>query len=300
MLSIAGVQTAWASAPTADEIRKLDQERLLQDPLLSGESGEDDMAMAQALLAERSPEDIASALVRIYRSRLPAAEEVTDPGDAGRGPREREPRADGGARAAAFGESVWFRLALGRKKNADPKWLLPMLCRRGGITKQDIGAIRIFENETKFQVSLAAAESFAAATRKADGDNIAIVRVTEGGGTERYDPVAASARAPMRKPRTAERHQPAEAPAPRREERPAVAERPARSDKPRHMGRPDRSERPAQGERSAPPAARPWGERPGKARDDRPRPAEAAKPKGKPKARDKDKGKPKWDKRPRS
>jgi len=37
-----------------------------------------------------------------------------------------------------------------------------MLCRKGDITKQDIGVIRIFDKETQFEVSEAAAARFAA------------------------------------------------------------------------------------------------------------------------------------------
>jgi len=36
--------------------------------------------MARLLLAERAPEQLAAALVKLYRSRLPALEEVEDPG----------------------------------------------------------------------------------------------------------------------------------------------------------------------------------------------------------------------------
>jgi ATP-dependent RNA helicase DeaD len=32
---------------------------------------------------------------------------------------------------------------IGRRQNADPRWILPLLCRRGHITRNDIGAIRI-------------------------------------------------------------------------------------------------------------------------------------------------------------
>ncbi|MFX5562702.1 DbpA RNA binding domain-containing protein, partial [Acinetobacter baumannii] len=72
-----------------------------------------------------------------------------------RGARER----DGGrdrddarpARSAAG--MAGFRLDAGRDNNADPKWILPMLCRRGKVTRQDIGAIRIFDDVTEFEVS---------------------------------------------------------------------------------------------------------------------------------------------------
>ena len=55
---------------------------------------------------------------------------------------------------------MWFRLNVGRERNADPKWLLPEICRQGEVTKKDIGAIRVFEMETLFQVDPAAAPKF--------------------------------------------------------------------------------------------------------------------------------------------
>jgi ATP-dependent RNA helicase DeaD len=71
--------------------------------------------------------------------------------------------------------SVWFRAAIGRKKNAEARWLLPMICRRGGIDKHDIGAIRIMDTTTEFEISKGVAESFAVKVRRPDKeDNIRI------------------------------------------------------------------------------------------------------------------------------
>jgi ATP-dependent RNA helicase DeaD len=71
--------------------------------------------------------------------------------------------------------SVWFRAAIGRRKNAEARWLLPMICRRGGIDKNDIGAIRIMDTTTEFEISERVAESFAASVRRPDKeDNIRI------------------------------------------------------------------------------------------------------------------------------
>ncbi len=177
LFAAARVQPVWGGPPTAEEIRVLDQERLLRDPLLQ-DATDDDLAMAAALLAERTPEQIAAALVRVWRSHLPSPEEVFDPGER----RDtREPRPDRGADTRetpseprppreAFANSAWFHMAIGRRDNADPKWLLPLICRRGNVTRQDIGAIRIFERETKFEVAPAAAARFAHAVRKSDGD----------------------------------------------------------------------------------------------------------------------------------
>ena len=70
---------------------------------------------------------------------------------------------------------VWFRAAIGRKKNAEARWLLPMICRRGGIDKRDIGAIRILDTTTEFEISERVAASFAVKVRRPDKeDNIRI------------------------------------------------------------------------------------------------------------------------------
>jgi ATP-dependent RNA helicase DeaD len=188
LLAGAGADAEWAAAPTQDEIRALDQERMLQDPLLSGEAGEDDAGMIGALLAGRSTEELAAALVRVYRSRLPATEEVGDPNF---GHEERRParsaddyaqkRSPGdrerGERSGPRGETVWFRLNTGRKDGADPRKLLPMICRRGQITRDEVGAIRIFDRETKVEIDADVAERFAELTRVPDRDRITIEQV---------------------------------------------------------------------------------------------------------------------------
>ncbi|MGE5516901.1 MAG: DEAD/DEAH box helicase [Bacteroidota bacterium] len=176
LLQSAGLKVEWSGAPSAEDIRELDQQRLLQHPLLTDETSDDERAMAQALLANRSAEDIAAALVRLYRSHLPAAEDVFDPGPGlpareARAPRHQrdshEPREPRQPREPRDNRpSVWFRLNIGRLKNADPRWLIPLICRQGKITKQEIGAIRILERETKFEIDAAYAERFLAAIRQ--------------------------------------------------------------------------------------------------------------------------------------
>ena len=182
LLQTAGVKAIWGGAPTAEDIRKLDQERFLQSPLLTEELTEEDLVMAKALLAERSPEQIASALVRMYRSHLPAAEEVFNPGSGApisaesRAFQERsEPR----GRSSGMANGVWFRLNVGRQKDADPRWLIPMICRQGKITKQEIGSIRIFERETKFEIDGAVAEKFFASVSLIERGDVRIEKLLE-------------------------------------------------------------------------------------------------------------------------
>ena len=190
LLDMARLTASFSGPPTIEAIRDLDQRRLLADPILTGEADEDDLAMGRRLLEGASAEKIAAALVRAYRARLPEPEDVTDPGVAERRPERtrrepREGRESGDDRDAPTGNGgIWFRLDIGRKKNADPKWLLPMLCKRGGITKRDIGTIRIFDRESKVEIAPRAAEAFAAAIAVPGpgGDNIGITRTTAPGG----------------------------------------------------------------------------------------------------------------------
>ena len=182
LLAEARINATWGAAPSADDIRRLDDERMLADPILTQEPDEDDIAAARRLLENRSAEEIAAALARVYRSRLPSPEDVFDPGfgpdpkagkdyAAGTGGtgRERGPREH-----SRGGPTVWFQMDVGRRNNADPKWILPLLCRRGKITRQEIGAIKIFDRETKVEIAQDAAARFAAAAGSSDGDDITI------------------------------------------------------------------------------------------------------------------------------
>ena len=176
LITTAGVTCSWSGPPLADEIKALDQQRLVNDPILAEEMAEEDRPLAQALLAERSAEDIAAALIRLHRARLPAPEDLFDapppPIVQPNAPRDRPKRerlsndatpAPGGPSSPAGIPAVWFRLGVGRKNNADPKWLLPLICRHGHVTKAEIGTIRIFDRETKFEIAQASAAKFVAA-----------------------------------------------------------------------------------------------------------------------------------------
>jgi ATP-dependent RNA helicase DeaD len=59
-----------------------------------------------------------------------------------------------------------------------------MICRRGHITKTEIGAIRIYERETRFEIARDAAPRFAAALRKAEDDGVRIEPLAEGEGAD--------------------------------------------------------------------------------------------------------------------
>jgi ATP-dependent RNA helicase DeaD len=77
---------------------------------------------------------------------------------------------------------------------------LPLICRRGHIGKADVGRIRIFDRETRFEVTADVAERVAAAVRRPDAKD----------GQIRIEPVAGrdghAATAARRPRRDGERH----------------------------------------------------------------------------------------------
>ncbi|KRQ15690.1 DEAD/DEAH box helicase [Bradyrhizobium sp. DASA03076] len=252
LLNLSGTEAVWGTAPQADEIRKLDHERM-KEVLFTEETTSDDLELAKALLAERSAEDIAAALARLYRARLPSPEDIIDPGEE-RGRREhrsrddRAPRGDdrserpraksakGSSKHEMTEPTVWFRAAIGRRKNAEARWLLPMICRRGGIDKRDIGAIKISDTTTEFEISERVAESFAAKVKRPDKeDSIRIELVTAA-------PQAAAAG--EKRPRAPQRDDGDDAHVVRRSDDPWNVGEPKQHDRPRgkpdakHQGRP--------------------------------------------------------------
>jgi len=191
LIGAARLKVTWAPAPTPDEIRAQDQQRFVADASFASPASEDEEEAVRALQAERTADEIALALVRLHGARLPAAEDLM--ADTGPPRREWQPREGAGGksrfredrggshaprpRREDTGDMVWFRINIGRERNADPRWLLPLICRAGGVTKSEIGAIRIEARDTRFQVAAAFADAFGDAVRLAGKGEGQIVRV---------------------------------------------------------------------------------------------------------------------------
>ncbi len=154
LLSAARLDAAWTAVPDADQVRAADAQRLIEAPMFTTEPTEDELAAADSLLATLDARRVATALLRLHRQSLPEPEEVTVPGTAAPSARDR-------AISAPEGAATWFSVAVGRRDKADPKWLIPLICRAGPVRKPDIGAIRIFESETLFEIRGAKAHDFA-------------------------------------------------------------------------------------------------------------------------------------------
>lgn len=153
LLGFAQITATWAGAPTAEEVSARDVERLLAEPVLTTPVASDEAALVARLMDTYDAEALAVAVVRQYMAQRSAPEDLAAVSPDGVKPRER----------AEFGESVWFSLSIGQEGRADPRWLLPMLCRAGDLSRRDIGAIRVQEDRTLVQIHADAGPRFRAA-----------------------------------------------------------------------------------------------------------------------------------------
>jgi ATP-dependent RNA helicase DeaD len=181
VLASANVRAAWSAPPAADDIYDQDRQRLLAHPALHASLSPQDVSLAGRMAETLSSEQLAAALISLLRKALPEPENLSpvsswqaspalgkqsdSTGDRQRGPRKGLIVEEG---------LTWFRLGVGRERHADPKWIIPLLCRRGRITKSDIGPIRIFQDETKVAIRGDAATAFASAVGELSDDSIEI------------------------------------------------------------------------------------------------------------------------------
>nr|WP_325263341.1 DEAD/DEAH box helicase [uncultured Rhizobium sp.] len=180
LLAGAQVEPTWARPPSAEEVTARDEERLFADPIFEEiAKDEEEQGLIDKLVARFDATKLASAFVSLYRGKNSAPEDITEvsletrkPREGGNdsAPRPLTPRGD-------FGAAVWFSLSVGRKQRAEPRWLIPTICRAGDLTKHEIGAIKMQADETFVEIAAAHADKFMAKLGK-DGMMERGVRVT--------------------------------------------------------------------------------------------------------------------------
>ena len=163
LLRAAGLDATWANPPSADEVLARDEERMLADPAFTEPTNEGEAETVARLLERFTPEQVATAHLRLLRAGRSAPEEVEAVPLDRRAP---ERGTDGVARERparpSFASSAWFALSVGRRQNAEPRWLIPMLCNNSALNRRDIGAIRMRPNETDVEIDATRADAFIA------------------------------------------------------------------------------------------------------------------------------------------
>jgi ATP-dependent RNA helicase DeaD len=176
VLTLAKLTVTLRAAPGIAEIEARYRQDIMEGALSAAAPDEAEAAFVEDLLAKVPPERIAAAFLRQQLMARPVPEDIVPlpvTEMQARKPR-RDKRADheGGQapmrepRGPDMENGVWFTLSLGRKQRADPKWLLPMICKAGGVTKRDVGSIRIEDTQTRFEIAADKAAGFAEQIRQ--------------------------------------------------------------------------------------------------------------------------------------
>lgn len=160
LLKFAKLNATWGAAPSAEAVAAKDEERMMDDPAWLEEITEAERPSVDKLTERFTAEQIAGAFMRLYGSKHSAPEELSEVASGGGAREERPP----------FGPSIWFSVAGGREIGAEARRILPMLCKMGDLTKEDIGAIRVRDRESFVEIRESAVKGFV----KALGPNMTV------------------------------------------------------------------------------------------------------------------------------
>jgi ATP-dependent RNA helicase DeaD len=178
MLRAARVQARQAPIPTPEDIFAAANERLgkslLQDlasPASPGDARAQDLA--ERLLAEHSPTEVVAALLqREARRNYGTPRRVRDDAKPVRG--ERKPRKAGlksPSRPRTEEDFVTYQVSWGARGGADTRRLLAMVCRRGDVSSDLVGAIRVAPKNSTVDIASSATQRFERAVSRPDKRN---------------------------------------------------------------------------------------------------------------------------------
>jgi ATP-dependent RNA helicase DeaD len=186
VLGFANAQGSVRNAPTVADIEARYREQILAAATAATPPDEAEAGFVAELLARLTPEQLAAAYLRQQLATRPAPEDISPaplPGErALRAPEEGSARPRPERRDMSGAQ--WFSASVGRNRRAEPRWLLPLICKAGGITRDDVGSIKIFDEETRFEISADKAAEFAERVARA-GSGEKGVTISPASGTPR-------------------------------------------------------------------------------------------------------------------
>src|SRR5204862_4947438 len=175
LLGAAHIEIDWTPPPSAETIAASARARLADELAAGAEPAPDVARAADDLLSRVESKLPARELLRRLASRelgrLAAGETLRAVSIQTTGAGARDGNQPPGRRQShtQFArEGVAFRINLGADDRADPRWLLPLICRRGGVTREEVGATRIGAHETLFEIAGDAAPDLALAAGELD------------------------------------------------------------------------------------------------------------------------------------
>ena len=163
VLGFANAQGTVRSAPTVADIEARYREQILEAATTAAVPEEAEAAFVAELLTRVTPEQLAAAYLRQQLTTRPAPEDISPVPMPSEGKMPKAHEASGKPRPERrdMTGSAWFSLSVGRNKRAEPRWILPLICKAGGITRDDVGSIKIFDDETRFEITAEKAAAFA-------------------------------------------------------------------------------------------------------------------------------------------
>lgn len=171
LLREAGVDARPTLPPSPEEIRASAEDRLLASMREPVEGRDDLRGLAAKLLAEHDPADVVLHLLTRVQHGGPCAPRIIPavPLEPLKPVRDRATAKSGkGGKRTGLENFVPFQVSWGARLGADPRRLLALVCRRGGVTRNDIGSISINRESSIVEVSRAVAEKFESAVRRKD------------------------------------------------------------------------------------------------------------------------------------
>ncbi|MCI5040069.1 MAG: DEAD/DEAH box helicase [Donghicola eburneus] len=151
LLKWAKLNATWGSAPSAEEVAAKDSERMLADESWQDTPTATEQPTVDLLTQTFSVEQLALAYLRALNTGRSAPEEIDQMSVDAPAPRKQREE---------FTESVWFQMDAGHNQNVTPRWMLPMICRAGDITKDEIGAMRILDTVSYIELRADAVAGF--------------------------------------------------------------------------------------------------------------------------------------------
>jgi ATP-dependent RNA helicase DeaD len=178
MLRAAGVEARLVSIPTPEDVFAAADERLGDSFLRdlanqADETGGRARDLAERLLAEHSPAELVACLLKREAERSQGSpKRVRD--DAKPAYRERKPRKTGPkgqSRQRPQGNFITYQVSWGGQAGADTRKLLAMVCRRGDVSSEVVGAIRVAPKSSTVDIAASEAQRFERAVARPDKRN---------------------------------------------------------------------------------------------------------------------------------
>jgi ATP-dependent RNA helicase DeaD len=167
----AHLKLQWTAPPDAAAVAAHDRASLYADIAANIGSARDPdvITMAEKLIADHDAVAVTALLLERALAGKPAGEKLTHvelrPTSHAQPFRSAGPAGKG---APPSGDMTLFEVNLGAKDGAAANWILPLVCKRGNVTRREVGAIRITRDRTYFEIARRAADEFAANAAERD------------------------------------------------------------------------------------------------------------------------------------